>query len=217
VKRLLDVALAIVLIILTSPIAVITAAAIAVSAPGPLLFRARRVGRNGREFVMLKFRTMYGDAGSDGPAITRANDPRVTPVGAWLRRTKLDELPQLVNVLAGDMSFVGPRPEDPRYVALYTRAQQAVLTVRPGITGVASLAFLNEAALLDGADFERRYRDEILPAKLAMELEYARDVSLGRDLLILWRTLRACLKTAAGAIPAAGSTTFRAARERPPR
>jgi lipopolysaccharide/colanic/teichoic acid biosynthesis glycosyltransferase len=132
---------------------------------------------------------MAADAASTGPGITAAGDPRVTPVGAILRRTKLDELPQLVNVLFGDMSLVGPRPEDPRYVALYTDDQRATLRVRPGITSLASLRFRNEEQLLLGPDWEDTYRNEVMPAKLAIELEYLERRSLLLDLRIVLATI----------------------------
>ncbi len=124
-----------------------------------------------------------------GPGITVAGDARITRVGAFLRKYKLDELPQLVNVVRGEMSLVGPRPEDPRYVALYTPQQRGVLKVRPGITSPASLAYYDESTLLTGENWERRYVEEIMPAKLAIELEYLRHSTLLSDLSLIIKTV----------------------------
>ncbi|MEJ2288799.1 MAG: sugar transferase, partial [Deinococcales bacterium] len=164
--------------------------AVAVSSPGPVLFRQERVGLGGRTFRMLKFRTMHVDAERAGGLLTVGADPRVTPVGAFLRRFKLDELPQLVNVVAGDMSLVGPRPEVPRYVARYDERQRRVLAVRPGITDPASVAYRNESELLAGAsDPEATYLHDILPAKLEMNLAYLERRSLSADVGVILRTL----------------------------
>jgi lipopolysaccharide/colanic/teichoic acid biosynthesis glycosyltransferase len=149
-----------------------------------------RVGRDGRPFGLLKLRTMVADAPARGAALTAPGDPRITRLGGWLRRWKLDELPQLVNVVRGDMSLVGPRPEVPRYVAGYSDRERAVLRVRPGLTDPASLAFVDEAAVLARYDdCERAYVDEVLPAKLALSLEYLERRTLRSDLGILARTL----------------------------
>src|SRR5262245_48293956 len=145
-RRLLDVTLAGTLLIALSPLLALLAALVRATSPGPALFRQTRIGRYGRPFVLLKLRTMRADAACTGPAITAGADPRITPLGARLRRAKLDELPQLWNVLCGDMSLVGPRPEVPHYVARYTPAQRAVLRARPGLTDPASLAWAGEAA-----------------------------------------------------------------------
>ncbi|NJO84250.1 MAG: sugar transferase [Blastochloris sp.] len=157
-----------------SPLLAVIALRVKRSDGGPILYRARRVGQYGRPFALFKFRSMYVDADRRGPGITTQGDPRVTPIGRWLRRTKADELPQLFNVLIGDMHLVGPRPEDPRYVALYTPEQRRVLDVRPGITSAASLAYRHEEELLSGDDWETTYRTEVMPAKLAIDLEYLR-------------------------------------------
>jgi lipopolysaccharide/colanic/teichoic acid biosynthesis glycosyltransferase len=187
-RRAAHVAIAIAGVIATSPLLLLIAVAIKLDTRGPVLYMARRVGLNGRPFRMLKFRTMREDAPADGPPITLRGDSRVTRVGRWLRRTKLDELPQFLNVVIGDMSLVGPRPEDPRYVARYTVDQRQLLTVRPGITSSASLDGWDESERLGGADWERRYCEEILPVKLAMELDYLRRGTLRDDLAILART-----------------------------
>jgi lipopolysaccharide/colanic/teichoic acid biosynthesis glycosyltransferase len=193
-KRLFDLIASAAGLLLLSPLLLLIAAAIRLESPGPALHRAVRVGRGGREFTLYKFRTMALNAAQTGPGITVSGDPRVTRVGRFLRRWKLDELPQLLNVLRGEMSIVGPRPEDPRYVALYTPEQREVLAVRPGITSPASVRFRNEEALLSGKDWERRYIEEIMPAKLALDLEYVRQASLRRDLAVLWETLAALLR-----------------------
>lgn len=193
-KRLFDLIASAGGLLLLSPLLLLIAAAVRLESPGPALHSAVRVGRGGRGFTLYKFRTMALNAAQTGPGITVSSDPRVTRVGRFLRRWKLDELPQLLNVLRGEMSIVGPRPEDPRYVALYTPEQREVLTVRPGITSPASVRFRNEEALLSGPDWERRYTEEIMPAKLALDLEYVRQVSLRRDLAVLLETLAALLR-----------------------
>jgi lipopolysaccharide/colanic/teichoic acid biosynthesis glycosyltransferase len=175
-------------LILLSPVLAGAALAVKLSSPGPVLHRAVRVGRAGNPFAMLKFRTMVLEAVA-GPGITSAEDPRVTPVGHVLRRWKLDELPQLVNVLRGEMSLVGPRPEDPRYVARYTPEQRRVLRVRPGLTSPASLRFFREESMLTGEDWETAYLQRILPAKLSEDLEYLEHRSARSDLTILIRSV----------------------------
>jgi lipopolysaccharide/colanic/teichoic acid biosynthesis glycosyltransferase len=134
---------------------------------------------------------MVVNADRQGPGITSASDQRVTRMGRFLRRTKLDELPQLLNVLRGDMNFVGPRPEDPRYVALYTAEQQQILAVRPGITSAASLAFCHEEQLLTGHDWETIYRTQVMPDKLAIDLAYLQQRTLFSDLRLITRTITA--------------------------
>jgi lipopolysaccharide/colanic/teichoic acid biosynthesis glycosyltransferase len=187
-KRAFDILVSLAGLIILSPLLLLLAIAVRVTSPGPIFYRAVRVGRGGVEFRLLKFRSMVVNADRIGPAVTGAADPRITPIGRLLRRTKLDELPQLWNVLVGEMSLVGPRPEAPKYVALYTRKQRAVLKVRPGITSPASVRYRNEEALLTGEDWERKYIDEIMPAKLAVDLEYAAHPSLLRDIGILFQT-----------------------------
>jgi lipopolysaccharide/colanic/teichoic acid biosynthesis glycosyltransferase len=189
-KRLFDLLLAAVALLLLSPLLLLVALLVRLDSPGPVLFRQQRVGRHGVPFRIHKFRTMRDGAG--GPPLTVGADPRITRVGGWLRRTRLDELPQLIDVLQGTMSLVGPRPEVPRYVAHYPPAlRDRALAVRPGITDPSSLDFLDEAALLArAADPEREYIDRILPAKLARAAAYAEQASLATDLGVLWRTLR---------------------------
>jgi lipopolysaccharide/colanic/teichoic acid biosynthesis glycosyltransferase len=189
---MLDVALGSLGLVLALPILVGAALAMRLSGDhGPFLYRARRVGEGARVIEILKVRTMT--VGSDGPRLTGALDPRVTRVGRTLRRYRLDELPQLVNVMRGEMSLVGPRPEDPVYVDLADPIHQRVFAAKPGLTGLAQLEFRDEARLLAGADAERRYREEILPAKLKLDLEYLDRQSTLLDLQILARTALAVL------------------------
>ncbi len=197
-KRGLDVVASALGLIALAPVGLCAAVAIGLADGRPVIYRATRAGRHGRPFTMYKFRTMWRDAAARGPAITTAADPRVTRVGRVLRRAKIDELPQLWNVLRGDMSLVGPRPEDPVYVALYTPAQRAVLAARPGITGPAQLAFADETRLLRPGHAHEDYVDVVLPAKLAVDLEYVATFSPWRDLRILARTARALLHRSGG-------------------
>jgi len=187
-RRLLDVTVAGTLLLVLAPLLGVLALLVRATSTGPALFRQIRIGRNGRPFVLLKLRTMRADA--PGPVITAGGDPRITPFGAWLRRAKLDELPQLWNVLRGDMSLVGPRPEVPDYVALYTAAQRAALLVRPGLTDPASLAWADEAATLATfAEPHRAYADVVLPRKLALSLAYLERRTVWSDLAVVMRTV----------------------------
>jgi lipopolysaccharide/colanic/teichoic acid biosynthesis glycosyltransferase len=191
-KRLFDLfASALGLLLLLLPGALV-ALAIRWDSPGPVFFRQERVGRFGRLFRIHKFRTMRADAEHQGGSLTVAEDARVTRVGALLRAHRLDELPQLIDVLRGDMSLVGPRPEVPRYVALYPAAlREQVLSVRPGITDPASLAFRGEARQLAAADDpEREYVEVILPGKLALAADYATRATFWTDLGVMARSLR---------------------------
>jgi lipopolysaccharide/colanic/teichoic acid biosynthesis glycosyltransferase len=189
IKRLLDIGFSTMALVLLAPLMVLIALLVALDPPGGAFFRQVRVGRNGRTFRMLKFRTMRPQSESAGLITVGARDPRVTGIGQVLRRTKLDELPQLLNVLLGDMSLVGPRPEVPHYVAMYTEEQRRVLSVRPGITGMASLMYFQESELLGrSSDQQRTYVEEVMPAKLALELEYVKHASTTFDLKLLWLT-----------------------------
>jgi lipopolysaccharide/colanic/teichoic acid biosynthesis glycosyltransferase len=193
-KRVVDILLCVTALPVAVAAAIPIALAVKVGSAGPIFYRARRIGRNGRPFNLLKFRTMT--TGSTGPAITRAGDNRITGVGQWLRATKLDELPQIVNVLKGDMSVVGPRPEDPRYVAGYSAEQWIVLSVRPGMTSVAFLYFGDEQAYIERRnpdDVDLFYRREVLPLKLSIEMEYLRSWSLGSDFSVIARTVAGLL------------------------
>ena len=188
-QRALDVAVAILMLVVCCPVFVLIAALVKITSHGPVLFRAERVGRGGRPFRLVKFRTMYVNADTAGPGITRACDPRVTSLGRWLRKFKLDELPQLLNVLKGELSLVGPRPEDPRYVVRYTPEQLRVLSVRPGITSIASVRYRHEGSLLSGPDWEAKYVNVVMQDKLRLELEYLDRRTLGSDIGVMWQTL----------------------------
>ena len=187
-KRWFDILFSIGILVGLSPIFLVIALIIKVTSPGPVFYKATRSGQNGEPFKLYKFRSMVVDADKRGPGITTAGDARITRIGRILRKTKLDELPQFINVLKGEMSLVGPRPEDPRYVALYTPEQRRVLTVRPGITSPASVYYRDEESLLTGDDWERQYIEEIMPAKLNIDLDYARKGGIMDDVMIIWRT-----------------------------
>ena len=192
-KRALDLFASVFGLLALSPLFLMIAIGIKLTSRGRVLFRQTRIGRQGRPYGILKFRSMYeGDAG--GSSLTVAGDRRVTPFGKFLRRFKLDELPQLWNVFRGDMSLVGPRPEVPAYVAHYTSEQRVVLSVRPGITDPSSLAYRDEEALLEAAtDPEHVYRTCILPDKLARSSAYLQNVTLSSDLRIILQTLGSSL------------------------
>ena len=188
-KRALDVVLGSLGLVAAAPILAAVMVAMRVSGDrGPFLYQAARVGERGALFQVLKVRTMT--VGADGAGITGPKDPRITRLGRFLRRYRLDELPQLVNVLRGEMSLVGPRPEDPRFVDWSDPVHRRVFTAKPGITGLAQLDFHDEAERLGGPDIEDRYRREILPAKLRLDVEYLDRRSVLLDLRILARTAR---------------------------
>lgn len=188
-RRTADLAAALAALLLLAP--VLMALSLVVLAEGrPVLFRQRRIGKNGSPFFILKFRTMRSESGR-GPAITAAHDARVTSAGRWLRRFKLDELPQFFNVLRGEMSLIGPRPEVPDYVDPCDPLWRAVLRSRPGITDLATLAFRDEEELLGpAADPDAEYRSVILPAKLRLNVCYQQSRTWARDLKLLWLTAR---------------------------
>jgi lipopolysaccharide/colanic/teichoic acid biosynthesis glycosyltransferase len=189
VKRVIDVAVAGAGLVMTSPILLAAAIAVKLETRGSAFYSGNRVGKDAQTFRIFKLRTMQPGADQQGPAVTAADDPRITSVGRFLRRTKIDELPQLLNVLKGEMSLVGPRPEHPEYVARYTPDQRRVLAVRPGMTGPAALAFFDEEEQLRGADPEAAYLARVMPQKLAADLEYVEGTSVRGDLRILGRTL----------------------------
>ena len=197
-KRLFDLAGSALALLLLAPLFALIALRIKLDSPGPVFFRQQRVGRGGRPFRIHKFRTMVADAPQRGPALTVGADPRITRTGAWLRRTRLDELPQLIDVLQGRMSLVGPRPEVPRYVQHYPPGlRERALAVRPGITDPSSLAHLDEGALLAAAaDPEREYIEAILPRKLQAAADYAERASLWTDLQVIARTLKLLVQRA---------------------
>jgi len=187
-KRTLDLILSLVGLALLWPLLASLALWIKLDSPGPVLYRGKRVGKDGQPFHMCKFRTMELGAERRGPAVTYRDDPRITRAGRFLRRTKLDELPQLLNVVKGEMTLVGPRPEDPSYVALYTEEQRQVLSVKPGITGPTQLEYRDEASMLGGDSVDEDYVTRLMPQKLRLDLQYVRSRSLMLDLKILWRT-----------------------------
>ncbi len=189
-KRLFDIVVSLTGLLLLLPLLLLVALAIRLTSRGPAIFTQTRVGLDGRPFRLVKFRTMVRDAPSQGAPITVEGDARITPIGRWLRHSKIDELPQLFNVLCGTMSLVGPRPEIPLFVERYDQTQRRVLSVRPGITDYASIAFFNENSLLARApDFESTYVNEILPRKLALNLRYLERQSFLEDLRIILTTL----------------------------
>jgi lipopolysaccharide/colanic/teichoic acid biosynthesis glycosyltransferase len=192
-KRFLDVVAAGLGLLLISPVLLAAAIAVRVTSSGQVFFRQERMGRGGRPFFILKFRTMVQNAATIGGPITFGNDPRVTPIGKLLRKTKFDELPQLINVLKGDMSLVGPRPEVRRYVEMFCEDYRTILQVRPGMTDLASIKYRDEQAILgSAADPEQEYVRVVLPEKIRLAREYVARQSLWLDLGIILRTA-ACL------------------------
>jgi lipopolysaccharide/colanic/teichoic acid biosynthesis glycosyltransferase len=185
-KRTIDIVVAAAILLISVPVFLMVAIAVVAESPGPVFYRADRVGRGGRRMRMFKFRKMAPDAG--GPRLTTGNDPRLTRVGALLTRSKLDELPQLINVLRGEMSLVGPRPEDPCFVARRPRDYEEILAVRPGITGPSQIAFAEESRILTCDDPVARYLERIFPQKIAIDCAYAERLSIRRDLRILFWT-----------------------------
>ena len=198
-KRLFDFVAAAIGLLVLAPVIVLVALLVKLTSPGPAFYRQERVGRGGTIFRIAKFRSMHYQAninGSRGPQITSAGDPRITRVGCMLRRFKLDELPQLWNVLKGEMSLVGPRPEVACFVASYSALQRRVLTVRPGMTDPASLAYRREEELLaTQPDPGRYYREVVLPDKLRMNLVYLEHISFFNDLSLVLRTSGSVLTT----------------------
>lgn len=191
--RIFDLLISLVGLGFLSPLFFVVSIAIKLDSPGPIFYRGQRMGKGGKPFRILKFRTMNADAEERGGAVTHRGDSRVTRVGAFLRRTKLDELPQLVNVIRGEMALVGPRPEDPRYQKYYTTRERELLQVLPGITSIASLRYRREEEFLPPESWEKVYTESILPSKLDTELNYLGIRSFGQDLLILGATLFALL------------------------
>lgn len=189
VKRIFDLVCTIPGVLVLSPLMLLLALLVKLEDGGPVFFAQERVGHRGRHFRMLKFRSMVVDAEKRGLQITVGRDPRVTRIGHFLRNSKLDELPQLLNVLSGDMSLVGPRPEVPKYVAMYNEEQRKVLDLMPGITDPASIEFRHESELLAKSTHpEQTYVQEIMPLKIKINLEYARKSSLQGDFVIILQT-----------------------------
>jgi lipopolysaccharide/colanic/teichoic acid biosynthesis glycosyltransferase len=190
VKRVLDIIAGILLVIAFAWPLLVIAIAVYCASTGGVFYRQKRVGKNNRDFFVYKFRTMYVDSDRRGPLITSSDDARITPLGRILRNNKLDELPQLFNVIKGDMSLVGPRPQVPRFVDEFLPEHRAVvLAVRPGITGPTQLKFRCEELMLQGRnDRERYYIETLLPIKCQMDVDYVQQRSLGKDLRVLWDT-----------------------------
>ena len=190
-KRLFDFTFAILGLTILSPVLIILSLLIIITSPGPVLFSQKRVGNQGRLFTLYKFRTMVNDADTmSGGSITVENDNRITPIGKLLRRWKLDELPTLWNVLKGDMSFVGPRPDVPGYADKLVGDDRRLLDLRPGITGPATLKYSNEEKLLAGVDNPKKYNDEVIFSdKVQINLEYMDNWSLWMDIKIIFKTI----------------------------
>ena len=195
-KRLFDLLLSSIGLLLLAPLLLLIATLVKLDSPGPVMFRQERVGRFGQPFRIHKFRTMRHEPAGQGLQITVGADRRITRVGGFLRASKLDELPQLLDVWLGDMSLVGPRPEVPRYVAHYpAELREKVLSVRPGITDIASIEYRDESAVLARAvDPERAYIDEVLPHKLSLAARYVERSSLWLDAWLIWRTVVAIVR-----------------------
>lgn len=191
VKRLFDFLASFIGLVILLPILVLISIAIILTSRGGIIFAHDRVGKEGRDFKVYKFRTMQVNAEQSGQLTLGNEDPRITGIGKFLRRYKLDELPQLFNVLFGDMSLVGPRPEVRKYVEQYTEEQLKVLSVKPGITDYASIEYVDEGEILGRAeDPEKEYREVVLPHKLELGIKYVEDSSFLTDLSIIFRTLR---------------------------
>jgi lipopolysaccharide/colanic/teichoic acid biosynthesis glycosyltransferase len=191
-KRWFDLCAASVGILAISPILLGAAATVAFTSSGPIFFRQERVGKNGKLFRIFKFRTMYVSSAADSQ-LTASGDSRVTRVGRWLRSSKIDELAQLFNVVKGEMSLVGPRPEVPKYVATYSETQMQVLSARPGVTGPAANMF-EEELLAGQADKEHFYVTSVLPAKLAIDCAYCRNVTFAGDVRLIFSTVTKVLR-----------------------
>ncbi len=190
IKRLFDIIFSILGILILSPFLILISILVLVTSAGGAFYKQVRVGKNGKEFKLFKFRTMRTGADKAGALTIGMRDSRITSIGYYLRRYKLDELPQLFNVLMGDMSFVGPRPEVPKYVAMYTAEQRVVLTVKPGITDYASIVYSEENALLASAENpEELYINKVMPAKLKLNMRYIQDMGIGTDMGIILKTI----------------------------
>lgn len=200
VRRLTDIILSLMALILSSPLFVIAAVGIWLIGPGPVLYRAKRVGLNGKIFTIYKLRTMLDNQSSSSSPITAKDDPRVYAFGAWLRRLKIDELPQLFNVLRGEMSIVGPRPEDPRIVnKYYTLDHLETLRILPGLASPGSIYnYTHGEQILETGKQEKYYTERLLPLKLALDVIYVREASYTYDIRIVLRTIWVILSAAMG-------------------
>lgn len=190
-KKLLDILLALLLFILLLPVFIILSLAVKFTSKGEIIFKQKRVGKYGKEFYVLKFRTMVTDAERLGKQITVGErDPRITSIGHFLRKFRLDEFPQLINVIKGEMSFVGTRPEVPHYVNFYDDEMMATLLLEPGITGTASIFFKDEAKMLEiEPDAEKCYINHILPVKMRLNLDYIKELSIWYDIKLIFKTV----------------------------
>lgn len=188
-KRIFDIIVSLFALMLFFPFGVIISILIATTSKGGVFYIQQRVGKNGKPFGLLKFRTMRPDADKMGQLTVGMRDPRITSIGVFLRKFKLDEFPQFINVLKGEMSVVGPRPEVQKYVDMYSEEQRRVLDVRPGITDYASLEYFHENEILGKADDpERAYIEEVMPAKLKLNERYLSRPTVGHDIKIMWKT-----------------------------
>jgi lipopolysaccharide/colanic/teichoic acid biosynthesis glycosyltransferase len=189
-KRIFDLCVSIIFLVLFAPFYLLIAVLIKLDSSGPVHYHALRVGKDGRLFKLLKFRTMKANSSNLGPAITQTSDPRITRVGKILREIKVDEIPQLWNVIRGDMSLVGPRPEDPRYVEKYNEEQRKILLVKPGLSSPASIQYRHEEKLLsiEADNLEEYYVRQVMPKKLKIDLDYVENQSLIRDMAICFKT-----------------------------
>ncbi|WP_297518484.1 sugar transferase [uncultured Clostridium sp.] len=193
VKRIFDIVMAIFGLLVLSPIFLVISLAIKIDSKGPVFFKQIRVGLEGKEFKIFKFRTMVTDAEKKGMQITVGKDSRITKVGAFIRKCKIDEIPQLINVLVGEMSFVGPRPEVPKYVAMYSESDREILKVRPGITDLASIEYRDENEVLGKSkNPEKTYIEEVMPAKIVLNQEYISKCSVGYDIFLILKTIKIC-------------------------
>jgi len=190
IKRLFDIIVSLIGIIILSPFLILIALLVVLDSRGGIFYKQVRVGRNMKEFKLFKFRTMFSDSDKKGLLTVGMRDSRITKIGYTLRKYKFDELPQLFNVLNGTMSIVGPRPEVPKYVAMYTAEQKKVLSVRPGITDYASIEYANENAILAKAENpEELYVKEVMPAKLALNEKYIQEMGFATDIKIILKTI----------------------------
>jgi lipopolysaccharide/colanic/teichoic acid biosynthesis glycosyltransferase len=194
IKRFLDLFFAAIALILLFPVFLLVAIVIKISSPGPVFYRGVRTGVNGKSFQMLKFRTMVKDAEKIGGPSTALNDPRLTEIGKFLRKYKIDELPQLINILLGEMSFVGPRPQVEKYTSLYSGEEKFILSVRPGLTDYASIRFINLDKILGDENVDEKYKKEIEPEKNRLRIKYVREQSLWTDFKILSQTFISLFK-----------------------
>jgi lipopolysaccharide/colanic/teichoic acid biosynthesis glycosyltransferase len=193
-KRIFDVAISLTVLLAIWPFLLLASFAVKLSSPGPIFYRGVRTGLRGKPFRIFKFRTMVKNAESLGGPTTGTNDHRVTRVGAFLRRTKFDELPQFLNVVVGDMSLVGPRPEVLEYTATYVGEEKCILSMRPGITDYASIEFADLDDRVGNIDPDKYFREQVMPRKTALRVKYVKEWSLGSDFGILWVTFYRVVK-----------------------